>query len=472
MASRIRTFAGVVLALTVVASACGDDDDTATTSEPDAPAATTEAPAPETTAAAPETTAAATSPATTAAEPADTSAPADELTDSYRGVTADSIKIGVLLLDLELLKESAGVELKWGDNEGQYREAIETVNENGGVLGRMLDPIFVYVDPLSETGYQEACVQLTQDEQVFAAIGFVRPASAALCYTETGDTPFVGYLSDITSDVFESSVLPLVTSNPLPERLDVALVDVVADTGALEGKTIAILGNNDERNQLVTETLTGHGYEVTDAVVTNQPTDDAAADAAELDVIVERWASMGIDYILDTTGLDRVLAAANRAGFEADWATNRGTILSLSRFESGATEAEIARAVVVSEPQVEVIYESGDALTVECVDRWDANHPEEPAVFFPGPDDVDNLQRIARSCNQAQTFAKIAEAAGPDLTPETFADAVANMGTYAVAMQPFASLSAEKWDAGDVVALYTWDSAAQDYVAGDLINIG
>ena len=151
----------------------------------------------------------------------------------------------------------------------------------------------------------------------------------------------------------------MVTSNPLPERLDEALVNVVADTGALEGKTIAILGNTDERNQLVTDTLAAHGYEVTDAVVTNQPTDDAVADAAELDVVIERWSSMGIDYVLDTTGLDRVLAAANRAGFEADWATNRGTLLSLSRFESGATEAEIARTVVVSEPQVEVIYESG-----------------------------------------------------------------------------------------------------------------
>jgi hypothetical protein len=378
----------------------------------------------------------------------------------------------VLLLDLVKLKESAGVELKWGDNQGQYQEAIDTINENGGVLGRQLDPVFVFVDPLSETGYQEACVQLTEDEQVFAVIGFVRPASAALCYTGTGDTPFVGYLTDITSDVFEQSTLPMITSNPLPERLDTALVNVVADTGALDGKTIAILGNTDERNQLVTDTLAAHGFEVTDAVITNQPTDDAVADAAELDVVIERWASMGIDYVLDTTGLDRVLAAANRAGFVADWATNRGTLLSVSRFESGATEAEIARTVVVSEPQVEVIYESGHAPTVECVDRWNANHPEEQAVFFPGPDDLDNLQRIARSCNQAQTFAMIADAAGPDLTPESFATAVADVGSYELAMQPFASLSADKWDAGDVVALYTWDAEAQDYKAGDLIDIG
>ena len=162
------------------------------------------------------------------------------------------------------LKETAGVELLWGDNEGQYREAIATVNDNGGVLGRMIDPVFVYVDPLSETGYQEACVQLTQDEEVFAVLGFLRPAEGALCYTETGDTPFVGYLSDITSDVFERSVLPLVTSNPLPERLDAALVDVVDDTGAFEGKTIAVLGRTEERNQLIADELTGRGYEVAD----------------------------------------------------------------------------------------------------------------------------------------------------------------------------------------------------------------
>ncbi|MGE3589182.1 MAG: ABC transporter substrate-binding protein [Ilumatobacteraceae bacterium] len=470
MGIRFRPLIGSLLVAATVLAACGGDDDDADTTE--GAAATTAAPeptdgAPTTEAEASETT----EPSTTEGETPATTAAA-ELTDSYRGVTADSIKVGVLLLDLVKLKESAGVELKWGDNEGQYREAIATINENGGVLGRQIDPVFVYVDPLSETGYQEACVQLTEDEEVFAVIGFLRPASGALCYTGTGDTPFVGYLSDITSDVFEQSVLPTITSNPLPERLDVALVDVVAESGALEGKTIAILGRTDERNKVVTDALTAHGFEVTDAVLTNQPTDDPVADAAELDVVIERWSSLGVDYVIDTTGIDRPLAAANRAGFEAEFATNVGSILSLSRFESGATEAEVARSVVVQEPQVELIYESGHEATVACVDNWNEKRPDEPAVFFPGEDDIDNLQRIARSCNQIQTFKLIAETAGPDLTTESWAEAVANVGSYDVAMQPFASLSADKWDAGDLVALYTWDAEAQDYKAGDFIDIG
>ena len=191
--------------------------------------------------------------------PADTAASTGSaaLTDSYRGVTADSIKIGVLLIDAEKLLENTGVVLNWGDNQGQYQEAIDALNESGGVLGRQIDPVFVFVDPLSPTGYEEACVQLTQDEQVFAVVGFTRPADEALCYAATGDTPFVGYLSDITGDVFARSELPIITSNALPERTDRALVDVVADSGALDGKTIAVIGNSDDRNANVTDDVDG-----------------------------------------------------------------------------------------------------------------------------------------------------------------------------------------------------------------------
>ena len=77
-----------------------------------------------------------------------------------------------------------------------------------------------------------------------------------------------------------------------------------------------------------------------------------------------------------------------------------------------------------------------------------------------------------RPCNQLETFKLIAEAAGPDLNPDTYGAAVASLGKYSVAMQPFASLSADKSDAGDVVTLYSWDTAKKDFVAGPFIDIG
>ena len=39
-------------------------------------------------------------------------------------------------------------------------------------------------------------------------------------------------------------------------------------------------------------------------------------------------------------------------------------------------------------------------------------------------------------------------------------------------MQPFASLSADKSDAGDVVTLYSWNTDKKDFVAGPFIDIG
>ncbi|HWM22941.1 MAG TPA: ABC transporter substrate-binding protein, partial [Ilumatobacteraceae bacterium] len=456
---------GLVLALCAGVSACGgDDDDSSDTAAPgtEAPAATTAPTTEETTAPEPTTPQATTPEATTPA----TEAPA-ELADSYRGVTADSITIGVLLLDAQKLLENAGVELNWGDNQGQYQSAIDAINEAGGVLGRQIEPIYVFVDPLSETGYQEACVQLTEDEEVFAVVGFTRPADAALCYAETGDTPFVGYLSDITSDVMARATLPIITSNALPERLDRALVSVVADAGELEGKTIAVIGNTEGSNQLIADTLTELGYEAVSQTVTAAPTDDAVADAAEFDIVVQKWISEGVDFVFDTAGLDRQLAAANRAGFEATFATSTPSILSLSRFDSGATEAEVARTLVVAEPSIELLVDQGHEPTVSCVERWDTNHPEEPAVFFPTEDELDNLIRIARTCQQIGTFALIAEAAGPDLTTESFAAAVGDVGSFDIAMLPFASLSADKWDANDVVTLFRWDSTQQDFIAGE-----
>ena len=483
---RLWRWMAVALAFAVLAGACGDDGDKpsgqadAPAEEPEAPAEEPEAPAeePEPEAPAEEPEAPAEEPEAPAEEP-EPEAPAEEpepeapaLTASYRGVTEDTINIGVLLIDKELLFETVGVLLNWGDNVAQYQEAIDAINEAGGINGRLIEPVFELVDPLSQTAYDESCVRLTQDEQVFAAIGFVRPSDAALCYAEVNDTPFVGYLSDISSNVTDRAVLPIVTSNALPERMDVALATTVEAAGALEGKTIAVIGNSNARNDLIVSALADLGYDVASTTVTAVPTDDEAADAAELDIVIQRWLADGVDFIFDTAGLDRQLAAANRAGFEADWASNRTTILSLSRFDSGATEAEVARTVVVAVPSVEFIYEQGHGPTVACVDRWNQNHPDEQAVFYPQEDDLDNLQRIARSCQQVGTFAQIAELAGPDLTTESFAAALAEVGSYEIAELPFASLGADKWDANDVVALFRWDSERQDFVAGDFVNIG
>ncbi|MCY3616342.1 MAG: hypothetical protein OXG66_01595, partial [Acidimicrobiaceae bacterium] len=142
----------IMLAFAVVAAACGDDDEEPASQpeapaepavdpdpEPDAPAEEPEAPAEEPE---PEPEAPAEEPEATAEEPepepeeaAEEPEPEPEppaLTASYRGVTEDSISVGVLLIDKDLLFEVANVLLNWGDNVAQYQEAIDAINEAGG----------------------------------------------------------------------------------------------------------------------------------------------------------------------------------------------------------------------------------------------------------------------------------------------------------------------------------------------------
>ena len=212
----------------------------------------------------------------------------------------------------------------------------------------------------------------------------------ALCYTETGDTPFLGYLTDITSDVFDRTVVPLVTTNPVAGS---------ARQGARRRRCRhrCARGQDDRRPRatsksaikLVADEFAAHGFEVADTVVTTAPSTTRPPTPPNSTSSSSAGRRSASTTCSTTSGLDRPLAAAHRAGFEADWATNVGSILSLSRFESGATEAEIARTVVVQEPSGRGDLRSrATQPTVACVDNWDQKHPEEPAVFYPGEGDA------------------------------------------------------------------------------------
>ena len=108
---------GLVAVLALGASSCGDDgggaSDTTTTTVAETTPSDDDS----------------TSPTTTVA--------AVELTASYRGVTADSIKVGVVLFDLDAILE-LGVDVGYGDHTQHYQVVIDEMNAAGGILGRRI----------------------------------------------------------------------------------------------------------------------------------------------------------------------------------------------------------------------------------------------------------------------------------------------------------------------------------------------
>lgn len=120
---------------------------------------------------------------------------------SDRGVTADRIKLGFLLIDVGGLGQ---IGIAVGITVEQQRAAVsayvDELNDAGGIAGRRVEAVQRPVNLLKADDGRAACLQLTQDAEVFAAAGNVQVPADALCYAREHKTPV------LASNAFPDSV--------------------------------------------------------------------------------------------------------------------------------------------------------------------------------------------------------------------------------------------------------------------------
>ena len=109
--------------------------------------------------------------------------------ESGQGVTAGTIKVGVTYPDVAAIKNLINVDP--GNYQVAYTALFNQINAKGGIDGRKISPVFAAVDPLGTAGAATACTQLTEDDKVFAVLGFFQAVDTA-CYLTTHTTPIVG----------------------------------------------------------------------------------------------------------------------------------------------------------------------------------------------------------------------------------------------------------------------------------------
>ena len=68
-----------------------------------------------------------------------------QTTDLGPGVTADTIKLGVVMVDYSSIADF--VDFTRGDQKQAYQIFIDDINKNGGVGGRKIEPVFQTVRP-------------------------------------------------------------------------------------------------------------------------------------------------------------------------------------------------------------------------------------------------------------------------------------------------------------------------------------
>ncbi len=460
----------VPFALMLLAAACGDDDDDAA----DDGAVTTVAPSDESTTA-PATTA----PTTGGSEPSTTAAPDTTttepivLTDSFRGVTADSIKLGVLYVDYECIADF--IDFERGDQELVYQTFIDAINADGGILGRRIEPVYQKHCPIGNAEALAACVTMTEDEEVFATLGVFIDFSgdAQLCLTRDNETIHIGHELE-QAWIDEAPPGLLLTNDVTAERTISVLMSALEQAGTLDGRKVGVLASARTGNRaenVIEPALDDLGVERGSTAILDIVDEDTTQAQAQLDGFLERWRTEEIDTLIiagQEAGADQFVTKIKDAFPE---------LLIIGDAPSGIINEgkDLVTAGVSPNPYEGAISVGGlndtngeqfnTPLVQACIAIFEQANPDIPVidpqdlVVAEGEKRLETYIAVRDACDELAVFKQVAEAAGADLTNESWTEAVHSLTSLEIPANAFSSFGEGKYDANDGFRLQSFDSS-------------
>jgi Periplasmic binding protein len=210
------------------------------------------------------------------------------------GLTDTTIKVGVTYVDLEAIRDV--VDTDHGDYQATYQALIDDINDRGGVNGRKLEPVFAPVNPVGTAPAEEACLKLTEDEEVFAVIGFIQGDSAN-CYLDGHETAVIG--GEMTPERLERAKAPWFSSEPSSDQQS-DVVRALAEGGSLDGKlgVVAISQDKALLEDSIEPLLADLDVKPAEVAIIDAPPGDTVVTTANAAVVAERFQSSGIDTVL------------------------------------------------------------------------------------------------------------------------------------------------------------------------------
>jgi ABC-type branched-subunit amino acid transport system substrate-binding protein len=222
------------------------------------------------------------------------------------GVTADSIKLGISLVDFKCIQDF--IDFTRPNQQAIYQAFVDDINKKGGINGRKIVPDFNLECPLTATSdlLVQVCTHFTDDDKVFAVIGNLSDAaqSAAMhvCIAKQHKTPVVTF--QVTQAMFDQ-VPPgmLIFPGTTPERSTAVLFQLLKKQGVLDGKKLAVLAQQTSQvsvKSAVLPAIKATGVKTgTTAYLTINGSDTTAPQAA-LDSFLERWKTEGVNAVFIT----------------------------------------------------------------------------------------------------------------------------------------------------------------------------
>lgn len=374
-----------------------------------------------------------------------------------RGVTEDSVKIGYAYLDFDPLVEQGLAPQGWGDQELAFQAQVDAANEAGGINGRQIEVVYGPYSPLGTESAEAACLELTQDEEVFAVVGgFLGPAEPAnACIVGQQSTALIGGVQ--SQERLDDAEAPWLTDRPLRTRQADILFGLLDDEDMLADANIAVVTAIDAEDvrESVIEGLAEYDVDPVSDLLSDVDVGDITAEDNAWATFAERIRSDGADTVLlvgnPSAGIRNIAAQ----GLDVNiWVLDQETLINL-----GATvDLEDARGTLAAASMAnQELWD--DETSEECRENYTAANPD---VEIPEPEDLvegeENIpQGILTSCRFFQLFRTVAEQAGPDLNNDTLATKASELDQFTLPGQPFASFTEDKRDANDSFRLVSFD---------------
>lgn len=398
------------------------------------------------------------------ADPTPTPEPSEEppapLTASWTGVTEDTIRLGFTTTDLDQLREMGLVDLDRGDPQLVLDALVADVNAQGGINGRMIDAHLEIVLPIGAANAEAACVVFTQDIGVFAVLSpFAGPNTEVNpCINSLNATVIVG--GQPTAAQLEISEAPWISQAMFSDRRLAAVVELMEDADLL-GDTVGLVVTAEERaaaDDIVIPALEALGKNVVLAELVVASGDAVAANAA-YEIFVERFRTENVESVVLVENTATFGASALKAlGFEPQiLVVDSAQLLAGLGNRDQVPLEDLAGIVGSGGASAEEEWEL--AATQDCIRAFEEANPDIEVVPTAelAEDEPDWLGNIRIFCTPLRLFQLVAEAAGAELTHDSFLQAAEGLGEVDLPFTPFASLAPGKLDAADAVRLTVFD---------------
>jgi ABC-type branched-subunit amino acid transport system substrate-binding protein len=339
---------------------------------------------------------------------------------SAPGVSKDEIKVGITYVDLDAIRDVT--DINHGDYEKTYTAVIDELNKNGGVNGRKIVPVFAKVNPIGTAPAQEACLKLTEDQKVFAAVGFFI-MDTPRCYVVQHDTPLLG--GTMSPSILADAKAPWTTLDSGPEVMPRA-VDALAKSGALKGKVGVVAAATEESNILnpvVKPSLKRNGIKSTVAII-DAPLTDTVAATQQAGTIAQRFQADGIKTVLMAGSTPSVFTNALK---NTDYRPKLVGI-PFSTFQGAALNKATDPAIYKGAVTADIATDFNDPALQKCF-RTVEKVTGDKIVEHPEPGDPDYQASATAACRYISLFAQLATAAGKDLTAAGFGKATEKLGS-------------------------------------------